>query len=51
MMAVERATIEEALRATEGNVARAADLLAVPRKTLYDKLNRHGIEPERFRSS
>lgn len=51
MMAVERATIEEALRATEGNVARAADLLAVPRKTLYDKLNRHGIEPDRFRSS
>jgi len=26
-------------------------LLAVPRKTLYDKLNRHGIEPDRFRSS
>ncbi|MCF6541175.1 hypothetical protein IHV60_24955 [Escherichia coli] len=26
-------------------------MLAVPRKTLYDKLNRHGIEPERFRSS
>ncbi|WP_347334061.1 sigma-54 interaction domain-containing protein, partial [Ralstonia pseudosolanacearum] len=50
MMAVERATIEEALRATEGSVARAADLLAVPRKTLYDKLNRHGIEPERFRA-
>ncbi len=51
MMAVERTTIEEALRATEGNVARAADLLAVPRKTLYDKLNRHGIEPDRFRSN
>ncbi|MFV8670439.1 sigma-54-dependent transcriptional regulator [Ralstonia pseudosolanacearum] len=50
MMAVERATIEEVLRATEGSVARAADLLAVPRKTLYDKLNRHGIEPERFRA-
>ena len=50
MMAVERATIEEALRATEGSVARAADLLAVPRKTLYDKLNRHGSEPERFRA-
>ncbi|WP_055326372.1 sigma-54-dependent transcriptional regulator [Ralstonia solanacearum] len=50
MMAVERTTIEEALRATEGNVARTADLLAVPRKTLYDKLNRHGIEPERFRA-
>lgn len=39
---VERNLINDALRATEGNVARGADLLQIPRKTLYDKLQRYG---------
>ncbi|QDL93413.1 sigma-54-dependent Fis family transcriptional regulator [Paroceanicella profunda] len=47
---VERALIAEALRATGGRVAEACDLLALPRKTLYDKLKRHGLQPELFRS-
>ena len=44
----ERRLIEDALRSVDGHVARAADLLHVPRKTLYDKLNRHGITPSAF---
>lgn len=40
---MERSMISEALRNTQGNVGRAADLLQVPRKTLYDKLHRHAL--------
>ena len=46
--AVERAMIREALRAAEGNVARAAELLITPKKTLYDKLSRLGITASDF---
>jgi two-component system C4-dicarboxylate transport response regulator DctD len=49
--AFERRVIEDALRAVDGNVARAAELLQVPRKTLYDKLNRHGLTPAAFARS
>lgn len=45
----ERGFIEAALKEAEGQVARAAELLQLPRKTLYDKLARLGIEAERFR--
>ncbi len=45
----ERSLIREALRGTRGNVAAAADCLHLPRKTLYDKLARHQIDPESFR--
>lgn len=38
----ERAFIREAMALAEGNVARAAELLQLPRKTLYDKLQRLG---------
>ncbi|MCM5680767.1 sigma-54 dependent transcriptional regulator [Schlegelella sp. S2-27] len=41
--AAERAMIKEALREADGNVARAAELLLTPKKTLYDKLGRLGI--------
>ncbi len=41
--AFERGVIGDALRVAEGNVAKAADLLQVPRKTLYDKLQRLGV--------
>jgi len=47
--AAERQIVIGALRQSEGNVARAAELLQTPKKTLYDKLARHGIEAEAFR--
>lgn len=40
--AFERALIREAMDAAQGNVADAAALLQIPRKTLYDKLQRLG---------
>ncbi len=47
----EAATIVDALRACGGNVVRAVDVLGIPRKTLYYKLTRYGIDPDAFRSS
>uniref|UniRef100_UPI0025F0D85F helix-turn-helix domain-containing protein n=1 Tax=uncultured Dechloromonas sp. TaxID=171719 RepID=UPI0025F0D85F len=47
--AAERRIIEGALGQTGGNVARAAELLQTPKKTLYDKLARYGIAPDSFR--
>lgn len=47
---VERSIIEEALRRALGQVAQAADALLIPKKTLYDKLKRYAIDPERFRA-
>jgi two-component system, NtrC family, C4-dicarboxylate transport response regulator DctD len=46
----EAAMISEALTRTRGNVVRALDLLGLPRKTLYDKLTRYGIDPQAFRT-
>ena len=46
---VESALIEAALRDHRGRVAAVAEALSLPRKTLYDKLTRHGIDPARFR--
>ncbi|MCU6454746.1 sigma-54 dependent transcriptional regulator [Sphingomonas sp. A2-49] len=45
----ETRTIVDALRASGGNVVRTVELLGVPRKTLYYKLSRYGIDPEAFR--
>ena len=45
---VERTLINDALRVAEGNVARGADLLQIPRKTLYDKLQRYGMPANRL---
>lgn len=47
--AAERQIIENALGRSGGNVARAAELLQTPKKTLYDKLARHAINAENFR--
>ncbi|HJW01652.1 MAG TPA: sigma-54 dependent transcriptional regulator [Azospira sp.] len=47
---VERRYIEEALGQSAGNVAQAAELLQLPKKTLYDKLARFAIAAEDFRS-
>lgn len=51
MDTVEKRCIEIALRECGGRVAQAAERLQLPKKTLYDKINRHGVDPERFRSS
>ena len=45
----ERCLIREALRNTRGNVSDAAERLQLPKKTLYDKLNRYELDPENFR--
>lgn len=44
----ERALIADALRVADGHVAKAADLLQIPRKTLYDKLQRFGMPAHDF---
>ena len=46
---LERGLIRDALRSAKGNVAAAADLLGVPKKTLYDKVSRFSLDAERFR--
>ncbi len=45
----ERGLIVEALRRHAGNVAAAAEALAIPKKTLYDKLKRFDLNSEDFR--
>ncbi|WP_018719254.1 sigma-54-dependent transcriptional regulator [Arhodomonas aquaeolei] len=44
----ERALIESALRAEHGNISRATDALGLPRKTLYDKMQKYGLTREQF---
>ena len=36
--------IKEALRITRGSKSKAAELLKIDRKTLYNKLSRYGLE-------
>ncbi|HLF10934.1 MAG TPA: sigma-54 dependent transcriptional regulator [Gammaproteobacteria bacterium] len=48
---VERSIIEEALRRAGGQVGHAAENLRIPRKTLYDKLNRFGLDPDKYRTT
>jgi len=45
----ERSLIRDALKSTKGNVSDVAELLQMPKKTLYDKLNMHGLEPKNYR--
>ena len=44
-----RSQAREALRRHAGNVAAAAEALAIPKKTLYDKLKRFDLNSEDFR--
>lgn len=46
---VERSLLTEALRKHKGNASEVARVLKLPRKTLYDKLARHGIRAEVYR--
>ena len=45
----EQMLLREALEAAQGNVVLAAKRLQTPRKTLYEKFARHGIDPAAFR--
>lgn len=47
--AFERGLIVRELAANNGDTKAAAEALEIPRKTLYDKLNRHGIDPKTYR--
>ena len=49
MAQVERSLLTEALRRAGGRASVAAGALKLPRKTLYDKLAKHGLKPEDFR--
>jgi len=45
----EATVIRDAMASVGGNIAEATELLGIPRKTLYDKLARHAINPLDFR--
>jgi two-component system response regulator HydG len=49
--AYERSALERALAETQGDVSRAARRLGIGRSTLYRKLARYGIRPERGQRS
>jgi two-component system C4-dicarboxylate transport response regulator DctD len=46
---VEKVLIEQALKAQHGNLSAACEALGIARKTLYDKLARHGIVADEYR--
>ncbi|MGO1118132.1 sigma-54-dependent transcriptional regulator [Rhodovibrionaceae bacterium A322] len=48
MEAYEKRLISEALQEAAGRVTLACDLLGLPRKTLYDKLKKHGLSRSDF---
>lgn len=50
MAQVEKSLLIDALRRTGGAASATAQMLKLPRKTFYDKLARHGIRPEDYRS-
>lgn len=45
----ERAVLEDALKRAAGRIETVQALLAIKRKTLYEKLARHGLTPRDFR--
>ncbi len=44
----ERTVLEEGLRRFKGKAAQTATALGLPRKTLYDRLARHGLRPRDY---
>lgn len=46
--AFEKSLIAQELERTRGNVVKVAERLGVPRKTLYDKLNKYGLSRDDF---
>lgn len=49
MAIIEAGMIREALTAAGGRIPEVQRLLGIPRKTLYDKLSRHNLNPASFR--
>ena len=49
LTAFERAILEDTLRETHGDIGQSLEQLGIPRKTLYDKLARHRLNPRDFR--
>lgn len=47
---IEKQIIMDSLKRTKGQVTLACEDLQIPRKTLYDRMKRHAIVPEAFRS-
>ena len=45
----ERSLIEQALTASKGSIKDAMLALGIPRKTLYDKMQKYGIDKSRFK--
>lgn len=50
MAQVERSLLIDALKRTQGRATEAAQALKLPRKTFYDKLAKHDLRAEDFRS-
>lgn len=50
VQAYEAQLIRETLSRHRGDIRRVTTALQIPRKTLYDKMNRHGIVPARHRT-
>ena len=46
----EATIIRDTLTETQGDIAATTGKLGLPRKTLYDKMRRYGINPKRFRN-
>ena len=44
----ERGVLEETLRKHNGKAAQVAEVLGLPRKTLYDRLARYGLRPRDY---
>jgi len=51
VQAYEAQLIREALTRFHGDIRRVVAALQIPRKTLYDKMSRHGIVPARHRTA
>ncbi|MCK2185289.1 sigma-54-dependent transcriptional regulator [Halomonas getboli] len=47
----EKSLISQALARHQGRVSEVCDALDVPRKTLYDKLKKHGLKAENYRQN
>jgi two-component system C4-dicarboxylate transport response regulator DctD len=45
----ERSLIEQALVASNGSIKDVMETLAIPRKTLYDKMRKHGLEKRNYK--
>jgi two-component system C4-dicarboxylate transport response regulator DctD len=46
---IEKQIITDCLKRNKGQVTQTCEELQVPRKTLYDRMKRHDIQPEQFR--